>query len=89
MILVEDGEHVIRKEAVKKLGHGFFQRFNALRFPKIEGFATGGAIGAGAGTTYNMNLSFSGDVSQGSRQNARDIAKMVLGELKSMHRGAS
>ena len=90
LILVEDGEHVIRKEAVAKFGHGFFQRFNSFQFPKIQGFATGGAIGAGAGGgTYNLNLSFSGEVSTPSRNNARDMAKMVLVELQKMHKGAS
>jgi hypothetical protein len=43
LILVEDGEHVIRKEAVARLGHGFFQKFNRLQFPSLPKFATGGA----------------------------------------------
>jgi hypothetical protein len=47
LIMVEDGEHVIRKEAVSRMGHGFFQKFNNFQFPKIQGFATGGPIGSG------------------------------------------
>jgi hypothetical protein len=32
LIMVEDGEHVVRKEATAALGHGFFQRYNSLNF---------------------------------------------------------
>lgn len=45
LILVEDGEHVIRKEAVARMGHSFFQGFNALNFPRLQKFAVGGPIG--------------------------------------------
>jgi len=44
LILVERGEHVIRKEAVARLGHGFFQAFNnfSIPVPRIKKFAIGG-----------------------------------------------
>ena len=92
MILVEDGEHVIRKEAVARLGHGFFQRFNllgGLPLPKLAGsFASGGPINqtTAAAPIYNLTLNYSGPASQSS---ARDMAKMVVGELQKMHRGRS
>ncbi|MGV0961798.1 MAG: tape measure protein [Limnohabitans sp.] len=91
LILVEDGEHVIRKEAVARLGHGFFQRFNLLGLPSLPkvsgGFAAGGPINtAAAAPTYNLTLNYSGPASQSS---ARDMAKMVIGELQKMHRGRS
>ena len=54
---------------------------------------TGGPVGSPApgsvGDTYNLNLSFSGQVGQSSRQNARDMAAMVLAEIEKMHRGRS
>jgi hypothetical protein len=94
LVLVEDGEHVIRKEAVRRLGHGFFQKFNRLQFPNLPKFATGGPIGpqlamAGGGATYNLSVNFSGDVSPASRNNARSQAKMLLSELEKMQRRAS
>ncbi len=49
LILVEDGEHVIRKEAVAKFGHNFFQNFNRLVFPiipSIPKFMFGGKVAA-------------------------------------------
>jgi len=100
IIAVEDGEHVIRKEATAKLSHNYFQRFNNLNFLRsLPGFNTGGQIGASrasglvkggsTGDTYKLNLSFSGQVSHPSRQNARDMATMVLAELQKLHKGRS
>ena len=91
MIMVEDGEHVIRKEAVAKLGHGFFQRFNALNFPRLPKFATGGPVtaGAAAGTgssSFNITLNYSGS---GSRTDAKAMVDLVFAEMQRRYRRAS
>lgn len=95
LILVEDGEHVVRKEATAALGHGFFQRYNNLNFLRsLPRFATGGPIGTApavsmaAGATYNQSVTV--NVSgTGGQSSAREIAKTVLTELQKMHRGRS
>lgn len=89
LIWVEDGEHVIRKEAVRRLGHGFFQQFNNLAFPRIPKFATGGAVGGGASrlsSPINITINYSGG---GSRSDAKQIASMVMTELQRQYRRSS
>jgi hypothetical protein len=44
--LLEPGEWVIRKEAVKKYGDNFFSRLNAGLLGRIPGFKVGGKVGA-------------------------------------------
>lgn len=96
LIMVEDGEHVIRKEAVSKLGHGFFQKFNRLTFPSLPAFAIGGGIGsaavssAGASSTSSPTYSLTVNLPAGaSSANANSIAKQVMSELQKMHRRSS
>lgn len=91
LIWVEDGEHVIRKEAVRRLGHGFFQQFNSLAFPRIPKFATGGAVGASSGSSsaiapINLTINYSGS---GSRSDAKEIAGIVMSELQRRLRRSS
>lgn len=90
-ILVEDGEHVIRKEATGVLGHGFFQKFNNLSFLRsLPRFATGGPIGAAAtqaaAPAFNITLNYSGS---GSQSDARRLTDMVSAELERRWRARS
>ena len=99
LILVEDGEHIIRKEAVAALGgHGFFQRFNNLNFLRnLPRFAIGGPVTSSAGPAASPIVSggdsyhfhFPASVSSASRQNARDQVTMFLSEMGRRYRGAS
>ena len=53
--LLEKGEYVIRKEAVRRYGLGIIARLNRLQLPK---FANGGLVGAadsGMNITFNLN----------------------------------
>jgi hypothetical protein len=45
--LLEPGEWVIRKEAVKKYGDGFLARLNAGMIGRLPGFKTGGKVSGG------------------------------------------
>ncbi len=89
--LLEAGEFVIRKEAVRKFGAGIFNALNSLKLPTIPRFAAGGAVGAAGGTsnTYHLSVNFPGEVSAASRQNAKGVAQAVLKELKEAQRRAS
>ncbi|SDP77859.1 hypothetical protein [Desulforhopalus singaporensis] len=80
--LLEAGEFIIKKETVAKFGVGIFKMLNNMRIPKIPvpAFATGGLVGSSSVATYNLNLSFSGEVSQPSQTNAKQLARMVIGE---------
>lgn len=90
LIMVEDGEHVIRKEAVARLGHGFFQRFNVLNFPQMPKFATGGAVGAVAGAKTENHWHFHGNnISAISRKNARENVQLTLSEMQRQSRRSS
>jgi TP901 family phage tail tape measure protein len=54
--------------------------------------AAGGLVQGGGdpgGDTYNMHFSFAGNVSQPSRQNAKELAAMVMSEWQRVHRGSS
>lgn len=89
--LLEAGEFVIRKEAVAKFGSGFFSFLNSLRVPNFAMLSAGGPTASAspplaAGATYNITLNHQGGSSQGS---AKDMAKVILGELQKLHRGRS
>jgi len=89
--LLEAGEFVIRKEAVAKFGSGFFSLLNSLRMPNLSMLSAGGPTASAspplaAGATYNITLNHQGGSSQGS---AKDMAKVILGELQKLHRGRS
>ena len=59
--------------------------------PSPQMLATGGAVTAPSfgGDTFNLNLSFAGNVSQPSRQNAKEMAAMVMAEMQRMHKRSS
>lgn len=94
LIMVEDGEHVIRKEGVARFGHQFFQKFNNLSFLKsLPRFATGGPIGAtaapataAAGAIFNVTLNYNGG---GSALDAKRMASMVASEFERQWRNRS
>ena len=50
LALLEDGEFVIRKEAVKAFGVDLFSALNSLKLPK---FQTGGIVGSASNVSYN------------------------------------
>ena len=53
----------------------------------VQSLSSGGmSAGISAAPIYNLTLNYSGPASQSS---ARDMAKMVVGELQKMHRGRS
>lgn len=94
LIMVEDGEHVIRKEGVARFGHGFFQKFNNLSFlNSLPRFATGGPIGAtaapspaAAGATFHITLNYSGG---GSAVDAKRLTDQVFAEINRRWRARS
>jgi hypothetical protein len=58
LALLEDGEFVIRKEAVRAFGVDLFSALNSLKLPK---FASGGYVGSASNVSYsnpdvNVNL---------------------------------
>jgi hypothetical protein len=58
LALLEDGEFVIRKEAVRAFGTDLFNSLNSLKLPK---FASGGYVGSASNVSYsnpdvNVNL---------------------------------
>lgn len=76
--LLEAGEFVVRKEAVSKFGSGLFHALNSLRLPEIPRFAAGGMVGAGAGDSMTINLSFGGGASipvTSTRENAVQLER--------------
>ncbi|MRJ06252.1 MAG: phage tail tape measure protein [Epsilonproteobacteria bacterium] len=63
LALLEDGEFVIRKEAVRAFGTDFLHRINnlSLSLPNLPRFQTGGVVGdipSTTGGTMNINFSF-------------------------------
>jgi TP901 family phage tail tape measure protein len=68
--LLEPGEWVIRKEAVKRYGEGIFAALNSLKMPRLDvplaaaaavsssgpGFQTGGPVGGDSKPTVNLTL---------------------------------
>lgn len=81
--LLEAGEFVIRKEAVSRFGAGLFHQLNNLRMPEIPRFATGGMVGAGAGSgeTININMTLPGGGApvavQADRLNAAELLRQI------------
>jgi hypothetical protein len=92
--MVEDGEHVIRKEGVARFGHQFFQKFNNMSFlSSLPRFATGGPIGASAapspaaaGATFNITMNYSGG---GSSLDAKRLTDQVFSEINRRWRARS
>lgn len=97
--MLEAGEFVVRKEAVRHYGLAALQAINAMRVPlpvraageaRLPGFSTGGPVGrvaAGrAGDVVDIRVQF------GPRrielQGARDQAMALAGALRELSRGA-
>lgn len=68
--LLEAGEWVIRKEAVRKYGDAFMAAINSLRFPAPAfsipapkfAYAAGGPVGGGASRTVRVELAVGGQI---------------------------
>lgn len=87
MILAEQGEFVIRKEAVRKWGMGLFAALNEFRLPasfsSIPRFASGGPVTGG--DTVNLNITLGG--SQFKLFGARDQVKGFSEAMTRLARG--
>lgn len=87
--LLEAGEFIIRKEAVRRFGAHVFDALNSLQLPR---FATGGQVGpspaaqaaAGGAGSINVTLNYTGS---GTHADARRMAAMVTDELRRQYRG--
>lgn len=96
LILVEDGEHVIRKEGVARFGHAFFQRFNDLGFlANLPRFAAGGSVAAAppapapAGEVVTINLQINGGRRYGPLSGSRADVSGLLRDLRLAQEGSS
>lgn len=88
LIMVEDGEHVIRKEGVARFGHSFFQRFNNLSWlTNLPRFAAGGPVSAPpaaapAGEVVTFNLQINGGRRNGPFSGGRTDVNGLLRDLR-------
>jgi len=86
LALLEDGEFVIRKEAVRTYGTDLFEKLNNFKLPK---FATGGIVGDlpsannGSGDTVNVNFKFP-DGANFEMQSDEMTAKQLASYFKRM-----
>ena len=92
--LLEAGEFVIRKEAVRLFGSGLFDALNNFRMPAIPRFATGGSVGAtssagGSGEIVNINFTFPSGSSVGPFQGTRAQVRAIEREQRHMSMGRS
>ncbi len=90
--VLESGEFVIRKEAVRRYGAGLFNMLNGLtlaRPPGVPRFAEGGAVAAGAtagpAETINLNLNVGGNAF--SLFGPRDQVRGLVDALSEASRG--
>jgi hypothetical protein len=85
--MLEAGEFVIRKEAVRKFGANAFAALNNLQLPEINfprvGFATGGLAG---GDTFNVNLALPGGGGTVALQGSGADSAQVLRDFTRSHR---
>lgn len=58
LLLGEDGEFMIRKEAVSRYGARLFAALNNMQVPQLPGFAMGGQLGAPAAATSGYTATF-------------------------------
>lgn len=100
LIAASRDEFMMRNAAVKKYGTDFMDAVNTLKYPKTQGFATGGSIGKGpsamgtgsssSGTpgtdTVNLNLDLGAGPTKlfGDREDVRRLAS----SLKWLKRGS-
>ncbi len=100
--LLEAGEIIINKYAVRKYGADKFLAYNALRMPvraRLGGQLVAPGMpplrlpaapaAAGGDTVYNLNVNFSGSVPSATRQHVRQLARQIMTELQVMHQGGS
>ncbi len=86
LALLEDGEFVIRKEAVSMFGADLFEKLNSFKLPK---FATGGYVGNlpsannTSGDTVNVNFKFP-DGANFEMQSDEMTAKQLASYFKRM-----
>lgn len=97
--MLKKWEFVQPPESVRYYGLRFMEMIRRRMLPKPMGFAVGGSpsgpvslAGAGTGGTglvINARFNFSGEMSQPSRRNAREQARLVMAEMQKMHRESS
>lgn len=76
LAFLEDGEGVIRKEAMRRLGTAWLDNVNSLAIPK---YAKGGAVGG----SKNVNLNFTlGDGQIATTQTDEQTAQQITNYLK-------
>jgi len=75
-------------DVIRRQFGGLIDSVSAVTAPPLQ-LAMGGPVTASPGNTYNLSVHFSGNVSQHSRQDARNIARQVMSEFQKMHRGSS
>lgn len=87
LLLGEDGEFMIRKEAVRRYGVNLFAALNGLRLPELPHFAAVGMVGAlpggSSGEAMTVNLAFQGGASV-PVTTTREQARQLLREIERM-----
>ncbi|MBU0995394.1 MAG: hypothetical protein KJ737_23095 [Proteobacteria bacterium] len=79
--MLEAGEFVVRKEAVKKYGAGLLEMINGLSFPIPDlprRYATGGYVAPSAGSNITVTMPVSINANSG---NATDMTKLFRSEI--------
>ena len=86
LALLEDGEFIVRKEAVRNYGVELLQKLNNFKLPK---FATGGYVGnmptnsTAPSDLVNVNFNLPNGKSY-SLQGSEEVARLVANEFKRM-----
>jgi len=96
LFLLEDGEFIIRKEAVSRFGDGVFHALNNLRLPALPGFATGGPVASAASpstSTGSRTIRLDLGLLPGQRRVSvwadRQNALALAGQFEAIARGSS
>ncbi|MEE9356234.1 MAG: phage tail tape measure protein [Methylococcaceae bacterium] len=88
-IMAERGEHVLRKESVKKLGRGAAQAFNRgdiaglFNALPVQRFAEGGEVKGGSGPTSNVNLIMNDKAFPVTAE--QNVAEAFIAEIKTVN----
>lgn len=86
LLLGEDGEFMIRKEAVARYGSRFFAALNNLSLD-MPGFALGGGLGGPAAATSGDSMTINLGFPSGATvpvQTTRELARSLLREFDRM-----